>query len=75
MSTLTKDQVKEIVRGNNFESIEDISTYLKEIFKDLIQEMMEATIETSLGYAKSDIKNKETDNSRIWIYQSSNYIG
>jgi putative transposase len=64
MSMLTKEQVKEIVRGNNFESVADISAYLKEIFKDLIQEMLEAEIETSLGYAKSDIKNKETDNSR-----------
>lgn len=64
MSTLTKEQVRDIVRGNNFQSVGDISAYLRDIFKDLIQEMLEAEIETQLGYAKNDSKNKTTDNSR-----------
>lgn len=64
MSTLTKEQVKQIVRGNNFGSVNDISSYLREIFKDLIQEMLEAEIETQLGYCKNDSENKATDNSR-----------
>lgn len=33
MSGLTKDQVKAIVRGNNFENVGDISSYLKDIFR------------------------------------------
>jgi len=64
MSTLTKEQVKEIVRGNNFQSVNDVSTYLKDIFKDIIQELLKAELEAKLGYAKDDIDSKNTDNSR-----------
>lgn len=64
MSTLTKEQVRDIIKGNNFQNVGDISAYLKDIFKDLIQEMLEAEIETELGYSKNDVKNKATDNSR-----------
>lgn len=32
MSTLTKEQVKEIIKGNNFQSVSDVSAYLKDIF-------------------------------------------
>ncbi|MBZ4647562.1 MAG: putative transposase [Petroclostridium sp.] len=39
MSTLTKEQVRDIIKGNNFQNVGDISSYLKDIFKDLIQEM------------------------------------
>ena len=64
MSTLTKEQVKQLVRGNNFQSVTDISAYLKDVFKDMIQELLEAEIETKLGYAKNDIESKVTENSR-----------
>lgn len=64
MSTLTKEQVKGLVRGNNFQSVNDVSSYLKDIFKDMIQELLEAELETKLGYAKDDVDNKNTDNSR-----------
>jgi len=45
MSTLTKEQIRDIIKGNDFKSVGDISTYLKDIFKDLIQEMLEAELE------------------------------
>ncbi len=64
MSTLTKEQVKELVRGNNFQSVTDVSSYLKDIFKEMIQELLEAEIEEKLGYPKDNTGNKNTDNSR-----------
>jgi len=64
MSTLTKEQVKEIIRGNNFQSVTDVSSYLKDIFKDIIEELLEVELEMKLGYAKDDVSNKNTDNSR-----------
>jgi putative transposase len=64
MSTLTKEHVKEIVRGNNFQSVSEVSSYLKDIFGDIIQELLEAELEAKLGYAKDDVENKGTDNSR-----------
>ncbi len=35
MSTLTKEQIKQLVRENNFQSVSDINEYLKDIFKDI----------------------------------------
>lgn len=64
MSTLSKEQVKEIIKGNNFQSVADVSAYLRDIFKDIIQELLEAELEAKLGYAKDDVENKNTDNSR-----------
>ena len=64
MSTLTKEQVKQIVQGNNFQSVTDVSAYLKDIFKDVIQELLEAELDVKLGYSKNDSENKVTDNSR-----------
>jgi transposase-like protein len=64
MSTLSKEQVKQIVKGNDFQSVTDVNAYLKDIFKDIIQELLEAELENKLGYAKDDIDGKNTDNSR-----------
>jgi len=64
MSTLTKEQVKAIIRGNNFQSVSDVSAYLKDIFRDVIQELLEAELEVNLGYSKEDPSKKNTDNSR-----------
>lgn len=64
MSTLTKEQVKSIVAGNKFNNVGEISNYLKDIFKDIIQEMLEAEIESKLGYSKDDRNAKNVDNSR-----------
>jgi len=64
MSTLSKEQVKQLVQGNNFQSVTDVNAYLKDIFKDIIQELLEAELEAKLGYAKDDIESKNTDNSR-----------
>lgn len=64
MSTLTKEQVKALVRGNNFQSVTDVTAYLKDIFKDVIQELLEAELEANLGYQKDERSAKNTDNSR-----------
>lgn len=64
MSTLTKDHVKSIIQGNNSQSVADVSAYLKDIFKDMIQELLEDELEAKLGYSKDDVGSKNTDNSR-----------
>lgn len=49
MSTLSKEQGKQLVKGNNFQSVTDVNSYLKDIFKDIIQELLEAELETKLN--------------------------
>jgi len=50
--------------SNNFQSVTDVTKYLKDIFKDVIQELLEAELKVNLGYSKEDPGAKNTDNSR-----------
>jgi len=52
--------------------VTDVTNYLKDIFKDIIQELMEAELEEKLGYAKEERSAKNTDNcrnesSKFWL--------
>lgn len=46
----------------------DIYDTLKDMFKDVLQEMLEAELDQFLGYSKYDEKNKEIKNSRNGYY-------
>ena len=64
MGLLTKEQMKAFIDENNLKTAGDVQTALKELFAGALQEIMEAELETHLGYAKHDKKNKKTSNSR-----------
>ncbi|MFD1955329.1 IS256 family transposase [Paenibacillus thailandensis] len=64
MKLLPKDQLRQFIKDNNLKTVEDVQKTLKELFAETLQEMLEAELETELGYVKHDIKNKETRNSR-----------
>ncbi|QCX33447.1 IS256 family transposase [Caloramator sp. E03] len=64
MSLLSKAQLKEFIKENNITSVAGIQSTLKELFKDVLEEMLQAELDTTLGYEKYDVKNKQTDNSR-----------
>ncbi|MGI6764886.1 MAG: IS256 family transposase [Anaerovoracaceae bacterium] len=64
MCALPKNIIKEIIKSNEFETPGDILKYLKEAFQDVLQEMLEAEMDITLGYAKNDVQNKKTNNSR-----------
>jgi len=61
---MSKEQIKQWIKENNMKSVDDVQSALKDLFADTLQEMLEAEIESSLGYAKHDMKNKKTTNSR-----------
>lgn len=64
MGTIPKSIIKEIVKENQFQNVGEVYSYLKDLFKDTIQEMLEAELDESLVYAKNDTQNKNTDNER-----------
>ena len=64
MATLPKEVLREMIVDGNLKTVNDLHTYLKEMFKDALQEMLEAELEVELGYVKGDKKNKNTDNRR-----------
>lgn len=63
-SLMSKEQLKQWIKENNMKSVEDVQSALRELFAETLQEVLEAELETSLGYAKHDVKNKQTTNSR-----------
>lgn len=48
----------------SFSTHKDIGDYLKGMFKDEIQEMLEEELSLELGYKKDDSQNKNTNNRR-----------
>ncbi|KRQ85802.1 hypothetical protein ABG79_02425 [Caloramator mitchellensis] len=42
MSLLTKEQLKGFIKEKNLQTVPDIYNALKELFKDTLQEMLEA---------------------------------
>ena len=41
---LAKEQIRQIITENNFTNVADVYAYLKEGFKDILQELMETEI-------------------------------
>jgi transposase-like protein len=60
----TKEQAKQFLAENDLKDAQSIADALRNSFKDLIQEALEAEMDNELGYSKYDWSNKETDNSR-----------
>jgi transposase-like protein len=64
MSTLPKEVLREMISEGGLKTADDLYGYLKDMFKDALQEMLEAELEMELGYSKGDRANKDTDNRR-----------
>lgn len=55
-------KILEILQENyEIESAQDLSSAIKDLFKDSLQEMMNAEFETSMGYQKYDNKTEKTN--------------
>lgn len=50
---IAKEQIRQIIADNNFTNVADVYEYLKEGFKDILQELMEAEMDATLGYGKN----------------------
>lgn len=48
-----KEQIRQIIAENDISSIADVYTLLKDSFKDILQELMEAELDATLGYQKN----------------------
>ncbi|WP_425449739.1 IS256 family transposase [Dethiothermospora halolimnae] len=64
MSTLSKEILRQIITDGDLKTTGDLQSYLKDMFKGALQEMLEAELDIELGYQKGDRKNKKTPNRR-----------
>ncbi len=49
----TKEQIRRIIADSNLYSAADVYSVLRDSFKDMLQELMGAELDTSLGYEKN----------------------
>ena len=61
---IAKEQIRQIITENNFTNVADVYAYLKEGFKDILQELMEAEMDAVLGYEKNQKGDLASDNKR-----------
>ena len=61
---VSKQHLRQFIKENKMSSVQDIQNMLKDLFAETLQEMLEAELDDTLGYAKHDVQNKRTTNSR-----------
>ena len=59
-----KEQIRQIIAENDNNSVADVYILLKVSFKDILQELMEAELNATLGYQKNQKGGIHTDNKR-----------
>lgn len=64
MGLWSKEQLRAFIKENNLVTAQDVQNALKDLFAETLQEMLEAEMDTHLGYEKHDVQNKQTSNSR-----------
>ena len=50
---VAKEQIRQIISENNISSVTDVYALLRDSFKDILQELLEAGMDASLGYEKN----------------------
>jgi len=61
---VSREELKKFINENNLTTAEDVQDVLRDLFAEALQEMLEAEMDTNLGYEKNDSKNKTTPNRR-----------
>ena len=64
MGLFTKEQLRELIKERGMKTTDDISLLLRDLFGETLQEMMEAEMDTTLGYGKNQKVSNETGNRR-----------
>jgi len=64
MGLLPREQLRQLIKENDIKDVNGIYDTLKGMFKDVLQEMLEAEMDVTLGYSKNEAKGKDTTNIR-----------
>lgn len=64
MGILSKEQLRELIKEKRLVTADDVQNMLKEMFADTLQEMLEAELDTELGYPKNGSKPEGGGNRR-----------
>jgi transposase-like protein len=61
---IAKEQLRQIITQNDISSVSDIYAFFKDGFKDMLQELLEAEMEASIGYPKHEKDELSVSNKR-----------
>ncbi len=66
---VAKEQIRQFITENNINSVSDVYSLLKDSFKDILQELLEAEMDAALDYTRNqksdlDIPNKRNGHSK-----------
>jgi transposase-like protein len=64
MSNISKEVLRDYINEQKFTSPDEVLIAMKSMFRDVLQETLEAEMDLELGYDKYDISEKQTSNSR-----------
>lgn len=64
MSNISKEILRDYINEQKFTSPDEVLSAMKGMFRDVLQETLEAEMDSQLGYDKYDISEKQTPNSR-----------
>ena len=64
MGILTKEQIRELIKEKNLVTASDVQEMLKDMFAETLQEILEAELDTELGYKKNGSKPDGAVNRR-----------
>lgn len=70
MSKEAKELLKEYVSSQNFTTTEEVMSAMKDMFKDVLQQVMEGELDAQLGYGKSKRMSKDVDDSKAANYRN-----
>jgi transposase-like protein len=67
---LPKKAIKEFIREQDFTSTSDVMAAIKDMFKDVLQEVMEAELDCQLGYERQKVRPKNGNDEMSKNYRN-----
>lgn len=61
---IAKEQLRQIIAENDINSVGDVYALFKDSFKDMMQELLEAEMDASIGYTKNNKSDVTSENKR-----------
>ena len=61
MKRIPKEMIRELINSEEFKSTGDIMEAIKTMFADVLQEVLEAELDTKLGYEKQERRPEENE--------------
>ena len=70
MTKTPTEMMREFVKSQNFQSTDEVMSAIKEMFRDVLQEVMECELSEELGYEKSERMSNDDCSNKSKNYRN-----